>query len=140
MIDILNKNYEPSFDEITEYIDKKDMWIEINNHINSTFKSKPKMFYSRCSAKPGWNVKYKKSSKAICTLYPDKDYFTALVVLNDADMKLFDKNNFSKYLNDLYDNCSLFNNTKWLMIEIRNKEILNDVKKLMELKLGTSHE
>ncbi len=31
--------------------------------------------YSKCSLKPGWNVKYKKSGKALCALYPMEDYF-----------------------------------------------------------------
>ncbi|WP_423245054.1 DUF3788 family protein [Heliorestis acidaminivorans] len=26
------------------------------------------MTYSKCSAQPGWNVKYKKSGKSLCTL------------------------------------------------------------------------
>jgi hypothetical protein len=44
---------------------------------------KPKLSYSGCSmdggAWKGWNVKYKKSGKVLCSLYPKQGYFLALV-------------------------------------------------------------
>jgi hypothetical protein len=140
MIDIFDKTYEPSFIELTNYVkgDSNKRWKDLTNYIESNFKSKPTMFYSKCSAKPGWNVKYKKSSKALCTLYPDTDYFTALIVLSETDMEWFKgmRDNYSKYILDLYDNCNLFNGTKWLMINITDDKILKDVKNLISLKLN----
>jgi len=29
----------------------------------------------------GWNVKYQKSGKSLCTLYPEQDSFTVLIVI-----------------------------------------------------------
>lgn len=138
-IDILNKTYEPSMNEISNYIENNanKRWLEIVKFIESEFISKPLIFYSKCSAKPGWNIKYKKNNRALCTLYPSKDSFTALVVLNKVDMDLLKgmRQNYSEYVLKLYDSCSLFNGTKWLMINITNDEILNDVKNLLFLKL-----
>jgi hypothetical protein len=139
MIDIFDKTYEPSFKELTSYVkgDSNKRWMNLANYIETNFKSSPKLFYSRCSAKPGWNAKYKKSSKALCTLYPGNDYFTALVVLNETDMEWFKgmRDEYSKYILSLYDNCNLFNGTKWLMVDITDDKILEDVKKLIKLKL-----
>ena len=46
---------------------------------------KPILSYSNCAMDKGiwkgWNVKYKKSGKALCTLYPKQGYFQALVVI-----------------------------------------------------------
>lgn len=140
VIDIYDKTYEPNFDEITNYIngDSKERWNELVNYIETNFKTKPTIFYSKCSAKPGWNVKYKKRGKALCTLYPNTHYFTALIVLSETDMEWFKgtRDNYSKYILDLYDNCNLFNGTKWLMIDITNDDIMKNVKKIIELKLN----
>jgi hypothetical protein len=137
-LDIQNKNHIPTFDEITNYMksENKNRWLNLNRFIVDEFKSKSAFSYSSCSAKPGWNIKYKKSSKALCTLYPDRDVFTVLVVLNQSQMQLLNesKNLYTDYFVNIYDNCSLFNGTKWLMIDIVSNDVLNDVKNLIKLK------
>jgi len=139
---IANKANEPTMQDIAGYFEDAagKRWQDALAFIEETFKAKPLVAYSVCSAKPGWNVKYKKSGKALCTLYPEKDKFVALVVLNGQDMQLFDlvKQSYTSYLNSLYDNCKLFNGTKWLMISVTDDAVLEDVKKLMQLKLAAS--
>ncbi len=116
--------------------DAQSRWLGLNAHIQQAFGIKPQIVYSSCSAKPGWNVKYKKSGKALCTLYPEPESFTALVVTGAADMEKFALAQalFSDTLNSLYDRTQLFNNTKWLMIGVKNNTDLDDVKKLLDLK------
>lgn len=139
--DILNSSVEPSLDNITNYVEgnARKRWRELIVFIENNFKSKSTITYSKCSAKPGWNVKYKKCGKALCTLYPDKDNFTSLVVLSNLDMEWLKgmRDNYTSYTLNLYDNCSLFNGTKWLMIDVTSDEILDDVKKLLQLKLSS---
>jgi len=136
---IADKTREPDMQDIEKYIEKdaKTRWQSLISHIESTFGSKPVITYSVCIGKQGWNVKYKKSGKALCTLYPERDQFIALVVLSANDMQLFDivKQSYTPYLTALYDRCKLFNGTKWLMITVSDDAILADVQKLMLLKL-----
>lgn len=140
-IDILNSSVTPSLDDITSYVEgsARKRFVNLIDFVESNFGSKSDIVYSKCSAKPGWNVKYKKCGKALCTLYPDKDRFTALVVLSNLDMEWLKgmRDNYTTYMLNLHDNCSLFNGTKWLMIEVTSDEILDDVKKLLQLKLSS---
>lgn len=138
-IDIFDKTREPSLEDMTNYIEgkTKERWQDLLNFITNNYNSKPTIMYSKCSAKPGWNVKYKKNGKALCTLYPDNDYFTALIVLNHDDMEWLKgmRNDYTDYFLNLYDNCALFNGTKWLMVEVRNNGVLRDIKNIIDLKL-----
>ena len=111
-------------------------WLSLTAYIESTYKAKPQIAYSTCSGKPGWNLKYKKSGKALCTLYPEPECFTALVVLGVIDMDRFDalSEGFTDYVNSLYSSARLFNNTKWLMITVTDDKIFEDVKKLLAMK------
>ena len=111
-------------------------WRSLTEMIESEYGSEPLIAYSVCAGQPGWNVKYKKGGKALCTLYPETDGFIALVVLGMADMTRFDavRPAYTPYLTDLYDNSRLFNNTKWLMIRVSDDAALSDVKKLLRLK------
>lgn len=140
-IDILNSSVKPSFGDITNYVEgnARKRWKELIAFIENNFKSAPTIAYSKCSAKPGWNVKYKKCGRALCTLYPDKDIFTALVVLSSLDMEWLKgmRDNYTSYTLNLYDNCRLFNGTKWLMIDVTSDEILDDIEKLLQLKLSS---
>lgn len=113
-------------------------WSALTRYIEQEYSAMPQIVYSVCSGASGWNVKYKKSGKALCTLYPESDGFIALVVLSAADMELFDavKSDYTQYTAKLYDNCKPFNNTKWLMVRVSDNDILDDVKKLFKLKLS----
>jgi hypothetical protein len=86
---------------------------------------------------PGWNVKYKKGSKAICTLYPREDYYAILIVLNSIDIEWFKgiRANFTDHVLNRYDNSGMMNGTKWVMLDITDDAILNDVKSIIKLKM-----
>jgi len=136
---IMDKAHYPSMDEITAYFEENagKLWLEMISFIEGNFKAKPQITYSVCSGKPGWNVKYKKSGKALCTLYPEKDCFVALVVLGQSDRAVFDltRGDYCSYITGLYDQATLFNRTKWLMINVTNEIIFEDVKKLIDMKV-----
>jgi len=139
-LDIIHdRGAEPSFEAIGQYIGEpgRYRWLDLTKHIENTYYAKPQIAYSVCAGKPGWNVKYKKSSKAICTLYPEQNGFMVLVVLSALDIVRLElvRPCYSKKLNRLFDETRLFNNTKWLMIRVESDPILEDVKRLFALKL-----
>ena len=136
---ILDRDAPPDMCKIENYIGlpAKQRWLELISHIEGAYGAKPQIAYSVCAGKPGWNVKYKKSGKALCTLYPEPDSFIALVVLSADDIARFeaDRAAYTDEVNSLFDKTKLFNNTKWLMIRISSDEVLADVKRMFELKL-----
>jgi hypothetical protein len=137
---ILDKTQTPDMRAIGEYVEgpARVRWQAFTAFVEGEYGVKPQVFYSVCAGKPGWNVKYKKSGKALCTLYPERDQFIALVVLNAEDMQRFEavKPAYTAYVSGLYDGCRIFNGTKWLMIGVTDDAILEDVKNLMRLKLA----
>ena len=116
----------------------RERWRGLTAHIEREYASKPLIAYSVCAGQPGWNVKYKKGSKALCTLYPEPDSFIALVVLGQADMLKLEavRPAYTQSLLKLYDGSRLMGNTKWLMIRVTDDAVLDDVKKLLRLKLA----
>ena len=132
---IQNSTAAPAFDQITEYIDPpvRTLWLDLNAFIQDTFHAAPKITYSVCSAKPGWNVKYQKSGKSICTLYPDKDCLVALVVIKVDLAALLQK--AQPALHPQIHNRILtgkpFNHTLWLMIPVTDTCVLESLKDLL---------
>jgi hypothetical protein len=139
-LDIIHdRGAEPDFEAIGQYIAEpgRQRWLDLTAYIEDTYHVKPQTTYSICAGKPGWNVKYKKSGKALCTLYPEPDGFVALVVLSELDTVRFEavRPCYSEELSSLFDKTKLFNGTKWLMIDVESDPVLEDVKRLFALKL-----
>lgn len=130
------KENKPEIEAIDKFIDSPH-WTEICRFIESTYEIKPLIEYSTCSGAPGWNVKYRKSSKALCTLYPNKNYFTCLIsvgqkIAMEAEVIIFSE----PYLKELYQNTKPFNGSRWLMIDVNTNEILNAVKQLLYIRIN----
>ena len=80
MIDLQDKGVCPALEEISEYV-RNPVFMEFCSEIKDTYKCKEKIEYSSCSLERGWNIKFKKAGKTLCTVYPREGYFTVLVVV-----------------------------------------------------------
>lgn len=79
MIDIQNKEYTPTLEEICEFV-INPVFKGFCAKIKTEYKTEAKIEFSQCSWRPGWNVKFKKCGKNLFTLYPSENYFTVLAV------------------------------------------------------------
>lgn len=106
----------------------------MNDFLRKNYEVEPSYSYSTCSGQPGWNVKYQKAGRSLCTLYPMSGYFIALVVIGvkeqvEAEFLL---STCSKYIQELYQASHFSAGGKWLMINVVDDKILNDVKQLIQ--------
>lgn len=76
----------PSWDDILSFVgESRELLEKLTKDIEILYKASPKIEYSQCSAQPGWNIKFKKGSRALCTLYPMADCFIALIVVGSKE-------------------------------------------------------
>lgn len=125
----------PSMEQIADFINNP-LWEEFNSRIQSAYKIEPSVEHSRCSLQAGWNIKYKKSGKSLCTLYPMQGYFIALVVvgrreLTEAELLI---PVCSDYVQTVFKNTETGNGQKWLMLEVQDRKIMEDVFSLINLR------
>jgi len=134
---LFDRNKEPSFEEIDQFIGSP-LWQKLNDHLQSEYHIKPKLFFSSCSMQPGWNVKYRKSGRSLCTLYPMDGYFIALVVIGageetEAGLAL---QSYSQYMQHLIMNTAASGGNRWLMIHVTEPSICDDVIDLIRIRAG----
>ena len=79
-VNLYSADRQPTKAEIAEYI-ANPLWDEMNDFLRKNYKVEPSYSYSACSGQPGWNIKYQKAGRSLCTLYPMSGYFIALVVI-----------------------------------------------------------
>ncbi len=130
------KTLEPSLQEIDGFIDSP-LWKDLRTYVETTYGVEPRVEHSTCSGAPGWNVKYKKSGRSLCTLYPDAGAFTALITVGakeapEAELLL---PLCSEYLRELFARSGALNGARWLMIRVTDARILADVKSLIRLRV-----
>lgn len=131
--ELYEKDKQPTKEDIEKYI-KNPLWKEINEFLKNGYDVEPAYSYSTCSGQPGWNVKYKKAGRALCTLYPMDGFFIALVVIGakeemEAELVL---TNCTEYVQKLYKDSAAISGGHWMMIEVTDKNILEDVKNLIQ--------
>ena len=95
------------------------------------------MDYSRCGLEPGWNVKFKKGSKALATVYLRPGYVTAMVSVapKDEDAAEGVLLTCTEYTRTLYRNTASSKMGRWLMIDLTSPEVLEDLKALLALRV-----
>jgi len=128
---------EPSLETISAYVNSP-LWEQLRKHLEEQYQVRPVLEYSRCSMQQGWNVKYKKAGRTLCTLYPMQGYYIALVVVGErerAETELV-LPFFTEYLQQLYHETKTGIGQKWLMINVTNDAVLEDLKQCIAIRRG----
>lgn len=126
---------QPTMEQIAEAVGNP-LWARLCGEVERAYGGLPRVEYSRCSMAPGWNVKYKKGGRAVCTLYPDCGGFRCMVVVsdrvqNEAEFLLLDAD---PYTRELYRNTPSGMGGRWLMIDVSGEAILRDTLRLIVLR------
>jgi len=83
--EVFTKENEPSEAEIKDFLGTEitALFCDLDEYLRENYKTKPKLAYSSCAMDNniwrGWNIKYKKSGKSLCTIYPQQGYFLVLI-------------------------------------------------------------
>lgn len=82
-------------------------------------------------------MKYQKSSRSLCTLYPMAGYFIALVVVGAKEEEKLEVEfrSFTPYVQNLYRKTSSSCGGRWLMIEVKDNKVLDDIKRLIAIRV-----
>lgn len=131
-----NFNHIPTEYEIETYINN-NLWVDFCEYMKNTYNVALKFEFSKCSWEYGWNIKCKKGSKSLCTVYPRENYFTILIVIGKNEKKIFEDifSSFSSEIKKIYKETPEGNGQRWLMIDLENYDKrYKDVKKIIEIK------
>lgn len=126
---------QPSMEELDRYADNP-LWPELRQYLKDAYGAEPRMDYSRCGLEPGWNVKFKKGSKALTTVYLRPGYVTAMVSIAPKDEAAVEGIllTCTEATRTLYQNTASSKMGRWLMLDLTSPELLEDIKALLTLR------
>lgn len=131
---MLDKAHRPSEEEILDTIGQTAAWLDLKQYIEENFDFAPELaFFAK---QYGWTVRYRKSGKTLCSLFPERGAFSALVVLGKKEsekaLSMLDK--FSPTVRTVLKDTEQLHDGKWLWIRVLNMETAHDIKALLRIK------
>lgn len=138
MIDRLDPFYRPSFDDLCDYV-RNPTFETFCTELRETYQCKETIEYSSCSWEKGWNIKFKKAGKNLCTLYPRESYFTVLVVIGSKEKERVEAllPECTHELQKLYRQTKEGNGQRWLMVDLEDPgRLYQEVLSLIQIRRG----
>lgn len=129
-----DSSQEPCLYDYSEHV-RNENWDDFINYMMEEYKIKPIFEFSKCCPY-GWNISFKKSGRALCRCYPLDGYFIVLVVVGQKEKERIEREykTFTPALQELYENTNEGMGQKWLMIEVEDSEIINDIKRCIAIR------
>lgn len=136
MWDKMDYQAVPEIGDFDQYI-RNSLWQQFHAYMKDTYGILPKFEYSRCSL-PGWNAKFKKSGKNLCTVYPEETAFMVMIVIGKNEKARVEKElaSFTEYIQAVYHDTKEGMGQRWLKIICEDEEIFDDIKRLIAIRRG----
>lgn len=114
--------------------DKFKVWSEVNSFIEKNYNVE--CIWDKGGKTGIYELKYRKSGKTLCALYPRELGIQILIILGKAEREKFEisRNEFTKYLTDFYENTHQYHDGKWLYLDYNSNLSVEDIKKLILIK------
>lgn len=138
MVDLQDKGYCPCIEEIGEYI-RNSVFEQFCEEIKDIYKCREKIEYSSCSWERGWNIKFKKAGKTLCTIYPREGYFTVLLVVGEKEKARVEAMlpQCTLQFQCIYNETKEGNGQRWLMVDLEEKAgVYDDLLSLIQIRGG----
>lgn len=110
------------------------LWKDIVTFVESSFRvSSDWKFYGK---NYGWSLAFKKSGKALVSLYPDKGSFAAQVILKEDQIAEIPRELMTRELRAAIDAANPYAEGRWIFLAVVSERELQVVKKLIEIRAG----
>jgi len=135
----VDKKHQPTMDEGFAAVGAKQLlWESLTQFIADNYRIKGDFAFYRKNY--GWALRFRKGGKALVSMYPGKNGFTVQIVIGRIQTEKAFRLNLGKNVKKILRDAHQFPEGRWLFIEIRSKQDLQDVRELLLLKLRPVNE
>lgn len=115
-------------------IDKTNIFYEIVNEITKLYDME--QMWNNGGKKWNYEYKFRKSGKTLCAFYFKDNTLGFMIIFGKDERTKVEaiRNELSSNVLETYDNAETFHDGKWVMFNITNNLIIEDLKKLLFIK------
>ena len=132
---MLDKAHRPTDAEILETIGQTAAWLDLRQYIETRYSDwMPELkFFAK---QYGWTIRYRKSSKTLCSLFPEHGAFSVLIVLGkkEAEKALAMADEFGANARAVLEGTEQLHDGRWLWINVKTIKDVKDIQTLLTAK------
>lgn len=129
----IDKEHQPSVNEVSDTLGlKKPLWDEITQFIADNYPIPGEWNFG--GKNYGWNFWYRKSGKTLVTLYPQKEYFVAQIVLGKDQVEQALNLKLGKNVGTVLTETPQLHDGRWLFIKVKTEKDVKDIQQLLQVK------
>lgn len=115
-------------------IDKVNTFYDIVNEITKLYDME--QTWNDGGKKWNYEYKFRKGGKTLCAFYFKEDTLGLMIIFGKDERKKVEeiKNQLSSNIIETYDNSETFHDGKWVMFNITDNSIIEDLNKLLFIK------
>ena len=111
-----------------------DLWTSLHQLIEQKYNME--QMWNRGGKKWTYEYKYRRGGKTLCALYAKEQTIGFMVILGKDERTKFEsmREMFSNAAQKIYDETTTFHDGKWLMFELKDTSLFNDIERLLSIK------
>lgn len=126
----------PDIQEITDLIGEQlyNVWTKLCELIESKYEME--QLWNSGGKDWKFEYKYRRGGKTLCGLYARENCISFMVILGKAEREKFeaDRQSFSDTILKIYDETKTYHDGKWMMVELTDNSLFDDIEKLLLIK------
>ena len=122
---ITDKTRKPDSEQIDRYI-ANPLFSELCEYMDSEYKALREIAYSGDKVLLGWNVKFAKSGRTLCRVYPEQGSFSVLIVVGKKEKERTEAllGQMSEQFRTIYNNTVEGMGQRWLIFRLTGHDAL----------------
>ena len=111
-----------------------DLWTSLHQLIKQKYNME--QMWNHGGKKWTYEYKYRRGGKTLCALYAKEQTIGFMVILGKDERTKFEsmREMFSNVAQKIYDETTTFHDGKWLMSELKDTSLFNDIERLLSIK------
>lgn len=111
-----------------------DLWTSLHQLIEQKYNIE--QMWNHGGKKWTYEYKYRRGGKTLCALYAKEQTIGFMVILGKDERTKFEsmREMFSNAAQKIYDETTTFHDGKWLMFELKDTSLFNDIERLLSIK------
>lgn len=111
-----------------------DLWTSLHQLIEQKYNME--QMWNHGGKKWTYEYKYRRGGKTLCALYAKEQTIGFMVILGKDERTKFEsmREMFSNAVQKIYDETTTFHDGKWLMFELKDTSLFNDIERLLSIK------
>ncbi len=133
---MLDKDKIPTTEDILKIIGKQAeiAWNKLTNFMQTNYEIEPEtVFYGK---NYGWLIRYRKSGKTLCSIFPEKNSFTFQITYGKKEVEKFlnQKEEFNQVISEIFESTKQLHDGRWLFIRLLDDVLVQDIVNLITIK------